>query len=349
MLKTQITGAKYLSPQTNQMTNLNIAVPADSKDTEFGTSDILLAKDTAALVADAKRTAFEGEKTTILAPTYLYRTVNDKEDLIFNKNININEGELHIKLHFDLINISKNNNYILMFINNNEISINDEKCIFFDFEGERYPIVDQQCEIVMYKPGCIEYISGNIHKFINSVYFEKQFKLSGFGSFENILHYTCEVFQLNFPTIKTSRLDNDDNYVKLDNDILNAKCIQFNRDAFISDTAPLDIIKVKLNDIKSQYHPRIISTGSSICFPYLTKICKKILQPESFSNDDYIIPIQILADYEKSVYKIVDTLPTTHISSRNIYMIKKTNPTDENIKYDKYIYIAEDQAWEKIG
>ncbi len=45
MLKTQITGAKYLSPQTNQMTNLNIAVPADNKDTEFGTSDILLAKD----------------------------------------------------------------------------------------------------------------------------------------------------------------------------------------------------------------------------------------------------------------------------------------------------------------
>lgn len=48
MLKTQITGAKYLSPQTNQMTNLNIAVPADSKDTEFGTSDILLAKDVTA-------------------------------------------------------------------------------------------------------------------------------------------------------------------------------------------------------------------------------------------------------------------------------------------------------------
>lgn len=47
MLKTQITGAKYLSPQTNQMTNLNIAIPADSKDIEFGTSDILLAKDVA--------------------------------------------------------------------------------------------------------------------------------------------------------------------------------------------------------------------------------------------------------------------------------------------------------------
>ena len=48
MLKTQINGAKYLSPQTNQMTNLNIAVPADSKDTKFGTSDIMLAKDVAA-------------------------------------------------------------------------------------------------------------------------------------------------------------------------------------------------------------------------------------------------------------------------------------------------------------
>lgn len=44
MLKTQITGAKYLSPQTNQMTNLNIAIPADSKDIEFSTSDILLTK-----------------------------------------------------------------------------------------------------------------------------------------------------------------------------------------------------------------------------------------------------------------------------------------------------------------
>lgn len=52
MLKTQITGAKYLSPQTNQMTNLNIAVPADSKDIEFGTSDILLAKDTVKLIED---------------------------------------------------------------------------------------------------------------------------------------------------------------------------------------------------------------------------------------------------------------------------------------------------------
>ena len=116
MLKTQITGAKYLSPQTNQMTNLNIAVPADSKDTEFGTSDILLAKDTAALVADAKRAAFEGEKTTLLAPTY-YSNYDDP----FSKNINLDEGELHIKIQFDHIHLTRYSG--CAFMNLGEISV----------------------------------------------------------------------------------------------------------------------------------------------------------------------------------------------------------------------------------
>lgn len=53
MLRNQITGAKYRSENTGQMTNLNIAVPADSKDTEFGTSDILLAKDVIKLINNA--------------------------------------------------------------------------------------------------------------------------------------------------------------------------------------------------------------------------------------------------------------------------------------------------------
>ena len=71
MLKTQITGAKYLSPQTNQMTNLNIAIPADSKDTEFGTSDILLAKDVVtylnALDSDiSKELATKANKSDVL-------------------------------------------------------------------------------------------------------------------------------------------------------------------------------------------------------------------------------------------------------------------------------------------
>lgn len=63
MLKTPITGAKYLSPQTNQMTNLNIAIPAGSKDTEFGTSDMLLAKDTfKAIEGDVTDTAINAAK-----------------------------------------------------------------------------------------------------------------------------------------------------------------------------------------------------------------------------------------------------------------------------------------------
>lgn len=45
MLRKKITGAKYFSDATKQMTNLNIATPIDKKDTNFGSSDILLAKD----------------------------------------------------------------------------------------------------------------------------------------------------------------------------------------------------------------------------------------------------------------------------------------------------------------
>ena len=52
MLRNQITGAKYRSENTGQMTNLNIATPADSKDTNFSSSDILLAKDTVKIIDD---------------------------------------------------------------------------------------------------------------------------------------------------------------------------------------------------------------------------------------------------------------------------------------------------------
>lgn len=52
MLRNQITGAKYRSENTGQMTNLNIATPADSNDTNFSSSDILLAKDTVKIIDD---------------------------------------------------------------------------------------------------------------------------------------------------------------------------------------------------------------------------------------------------------------------------------------------------------
>ena len=49
------------------------------------------------------------------------------------------------------------------------------------------------------------------------------------------------------------------------------------------------------------------------------------------------------------MYKIVSSLPTEDFDPRSIYMIKKTDPADSSIRYDKYIYIIEDEAWEKIG
>lgn len=160
--------------------------------------------------------------------------------------------------------------------------------------------------------------------------------------------YQCEIYTITRPIIKSSYLDNDNEYVTLNNGELSASGITFYRDSGISYEEPLDIIKV-YNDISPKISPRIMSDAFNIYFPYNIAICKKRFWPESFNKDDYIHPITILTDYEKSVYKIVNTLPTTGISSRNIYMIKKTNPTDENIKYDKYIYISEDNSWEKIG
>lgn len=93
MLKTQITGAKYLSPQTNQMTNLNIAVPADSKDTEFGTSDILLAKDTVKIIDDkiANKKSFKfvetlPNKIEDVDPDVIYIVTGDNPNM---KNVEI--------------------------------------------------------------------------------------------------------------------------------------------------------------------------------------------------------------------------------------------------------------------
>ena len=103
MLKTQITGAKYLSPQTNQMTNLNIAVPADSKDTEFGTSDILLAKDVVAylntLDSDiSKELATQTDKIT---------KINEAIKQLVNHNL------IKVVTELPTINIDKNCIYLV--------------------------------------------------------------------------------------------------------------------------------------------------------------------------------------------------------------------------------------------
>lgn len=100
MLKTQITGAKYLSPQTNQTTNLNIAVPADSKDTEFGTSDILLAKDVIKLTNNADPEVINEIKRLI-------NTLNDK---IQQNSVNIDILNQKFTGLFEIVNTLPNIN-----------------------------------------------------------------------------------------------------------------------------------------------------------------------------------------------------------------------------------------------
>lgn len=53
MLRKSIAGAKYYSDELHQMTNLNIAKPADNNDINFGESDMLLAKDIIKLTGNA--------------------------------------------------------------------------------------------------------------------------------------------------------------------------------------------------------------------------------------------------------------------------------------------------------
>ena len=65
MLRKKITGAKYFSDATKQMTNLNIATPIDKKDTNFGSSDILLAKDIVKLANGTNSEDIDKLKTTV--------------------------------------------------------------------------------------------------------------------------------------------------------------------------------------------------------------------------------------------------------------------------------------------
>ena len=324
MLKTQITGAKYLSPQTNQMTNLNIAVPADSKDTEFGTSDILLAKDTAALVADVKRTALEGEKTTIFAPTHVDSNIK------FEKNVNLADGCLYIKINFDkLINLQYGDYAELMYIGNYNVTLEHEGVnglLIHIYQhgdshgGYYFSINDQQFETTIYKDGRIECVSDAEQRIVGKV--DQQFELRGFNTIANKCTYTCEVFQHNFLDVKMSQLDNDCNYIRA----LKDGSLRTNK--IIFGYGDDNMKQIKYNGL--------------LCLPLDTV----------FVGDDNInYSLDVLFEYINNwnLYQIVSSLPTANFDPRCIYMIKKTDPADSSVRYDKYIYIIEDSTWEKIG
>lgn len=365
MLKTQITGAKYLSPQTNQMTNLNIAIPADSKDTEFGTSDILLAKDTAALVADAKRAAFEGEKTTLLAPTQV------TSDIKFEKDINLSDGGLHIKVQFNNLGTGMPNGseWKLMQIGEMNVCIVQHGATYNpqiqysypDSTPDIYPLHDGQLEIIVRKDGEIRHMTGDLldpndYYVIEYCVCEQQFKLTGFDTLVGDRYYTCEVFQYNFLDLKMSQLENDCDYIKLNEDgILSIDSTIETNGRIVTDDSivignnrhghPYPCITFCDDTYNAENGINISATDDSIYFPYNTYIC--------YSGDDtdynHVLSLSEIASYYMlPIYSIVESLPPRG-GSKVIYMIKKTDPTDPNVKYDKYIYIKEDSAWEKIG
>ena len=84
MLRKKITGAKYFSDSTKQMTNLNIATPIDKKDTNFGSSDILLAKDVVKLANSANSEDINKLKTSIASINE--QITNDQKNITKNTN-----------------------------------------------------------------------------------------------------------------------------------------------------------------------------------------------------------------------------------------------------------------------
>lgn len=84
MLRKKITGAKYFSDATKQMTNLNIATPIDKKDTNFGPSDILLAKDIVELAGNASSEDIDKLKTSV--ESINEQITNDQKNIAKNTN-----------------------------------------------------------------------------------------------------------------------------------------------------------------------------------------------------------------------------------------------------------------------
>lgn len=84
MLRKKITGAKYFSDSTKQMTNLNIATPMNKKDINFGSSDILLAKDVVELTSNTHSEDIDKLKTSV--ESINEQITNDQKNIAKNTN-----------------------------------------------------------------------------------------------------------------------------------------------------------------------------------------------------------------------------------------------------------------------
>lgn len=296
MLKTQITGAKYLSPQTNQMTNLNIAVPADSKDTEFGTSDILLAKDTfKAIEGDVTNAAINAAKNESNTAVDKLKQPQLTELLT---DFRYDEGYTGKRFDVDFDTSS------ILVVINPECQLSSDE--FVD-------VADLGCGDYMYRSITV---SVKLHKDNPDVLITKisytDNKTLGYCIYKQngdmgikILISKGGIFHINnyFDSCKLPFRfgDSYDGY------------------RFYLRTYP----NVGYNVIKITY-------GISI---YPSQI-------HGFGNND------------ENKFIFMDELPSYINNGFNpnaIYLVKKENSTDPNVHYDKYIWIPNDTAFEKIG
>ena len=296
MLKTQITGAKYLSPQTNQMTNLNIAVPADSKDTEFGTSDILLAKDTfKAIEGDVTNAAINAAKNEsntavdkLKQPHVTHLLTNFRYDEDYNgKSFDVN---------FDTSNI------LVKIYPECQLSSDEFVDVAYLVGGD-----------YMYEPITV---SVKLHKDDPDVF----------------------IIKIRYSYNKSC-----------------GYCIE-TQDRHDS----IDILISK----GGIFHMNSYSSGGKLPFRFSDSYDGYAFYLATYPNIKYnvdkityginIYPLQIHDTNYNAENKFIfmDKLPSDtnkRFNPNAIYLVKKENSTDPNIHYDKYIWIPNDTAFEKIG
>ena len=298
MLKTQITGAKYLSPQTNQMTNLNIAVPSDSKDTEFGTSDILLAKDTfKAIEGDVTNAAINAAKNES-------NTAVDKlkQPHVTNLLTNFRYDEGYNNKNFD---VDFDTSSILVEINPKCQLSSDEFVDVADFVGGGY----------MYKTITV---SVKLHKDNPDIWIIKMYytydKTYGYCIYTQDRRYSI--------------------------DILISKGGIFHMNSYISGgKSPF-----RFSDSYDGY-VFYLTTYPNIEYN-VDKITYGIsINPSQINNINYNDENKFIFmdEFPSDINRYYDFNPNA------IYLVKKENSTDPNVHYDKYIWIPNDKAFEKIG
>ena len=86
-----------------------------------------------------------------------------------------------------------------------------------------------------------------------------------------------------------------------------------------------------------------LTNDSEFVTKTVSNLTNYYLKTETYTKEEIT---QLLGTISSLSIKVVESLPTTNISTNSIYLVRKTTTTTNNI-YDEYIYI--NGSWEKIG